>query len=152
MRWDAPALMLLDVGITPVGRPRDDGIWVYGTDVLTPCDEFNTYYFWGISRNHKIDNPAAGEQWTQAIDAAFVKQDKLIIEAQQRMIRQRGGVDIDDIDKVFLTTDAGPVRCRKVLRELIETEQSGALPDPKNPSLSELIDTVQYTHRVEPLV
>ena len=48
MRWDAPAHMLLDVGITHPGRPRTEGAWIYGTDILTPRDRFNTYYFWGI--------------------------------------------------------------------------------------------------------
>ena len=72
MRWDAPAHMLLDVGITPAGRPREEGIWMYGTDILTPRDAGSTYYFWGVSRAYAQDDPSAGAAWTaHVVDGPF---------------------------------------------------------------------------------
>ncbi len=152
MRWDAPAHMLLDVGITPKGRPREEGIWMYGTDILTPKDAGSTYYFWGVSRAHGRDDPAMGALWEQAIDAAFGHQDKPMIEAQQALIRQRGGNDIEDVDSVFLQSDAGPVRCRRQLRELIEAGGRASVPAPQHPTLATLQATSKHGDKVTPLV
>lgn len=149
MRWDAPAHMLLDVGITPTGKSRDEGIWVYGTDILTPRDERSTWYFWGVCRSHDVDNPAVSEAWTRAIDAAFAGQDKPIIEAQQRMMGTR---TFEELDPVLLGTDSGPMRCRRLLRKLIDAQPGGALPEPRNPPLSTLYDDVRATVPVRPAV
>jgi phenylpropionate dioxygenase-like ring-hydroxylating dioxygenase large terminal subunit len=118
MRWDAPASMLLDVGITPVGKNRDEGWWVYGTDILTPQDETHTHYYWGISYVQGVDDPKVASQHKKAIDLAFVNQDKPIIEAQQREILLRGGIDIEDVESVWLDTDSGPRRARMTLDKL----------------------------------
>lgn len=131
MRWDAPSHLLLDVGITKKGAPRSKGVFIYGTDILTPKDEFNTYYFWGITRNYKIDQPAAGEQWQQIIHAAFEGQDQVVIEAQQRMLGSRR---LEDMNPVMFASDAGAQRARRVLAKLIE--ESG-LPAPQNLNIAE---------------
>lgn len=154
MRWDAPAHMLLDVGITPTGQPRDAGIWMYGTDILTPRDQTSTWYFWGCSRSYRIDDPAADREWEQAIDAAFAGQDKPIIEAQQRMLQMHGAVDLDEVEPVLLSTDAGPMRCRRLLQKLREAEPGGGRPEPRNPLLTELLarERAGYDGRVQPVV
>ncbi len=152
MRWDAPAHMLLDVGITPAGRPREEGIWMYGTDILTPRDAGSTYYFWGVSRAYAQDDPSAGAAWAEAIKAAFGGQDKPMIEAQQALIRSRGGNDISDVDHVMLQTDAGPERCRRALRRLIEAEGADSVPDPQNPNLADLFAAARDPDKVEPMV
>ena len=133
MRWDAPAHMLLDVGIVPTGRPREEGIWMYGTDILTPKDENSTHYFWACSRSYRLDDPAAGEEWVRAIDIAFVNQDKPMIESQARMMKNR---TFDDMDPVLLPVDAAAVRCRRLLAELVATNTP---PQPTVTLLSELI-------------
>ena len=152
MRWDAPAHMLLDVGITPTGQPREAGVWIYGTDILTPRDSGSTYYFWGVSPSNAKDQPGVLKMWDEAIDGAFVKQDKPMIEAQQALIRQRGGEDIDDVKAVKLTTDAGPVRCRRALRELIEGNGEAGIPNPQNPDLQKLLEEAAAGSKVEPVV
>jgi phenylpropionate dioxygenase-like ring-hydroxylating dioxygenase large terminal subunit len=129
MRWDAPAHLLLDVGVTRVGAPRSQGVWIYGTDILTPKDPYNTYYFWGITRSYRTDDPAAGEQWRGFIKAAFDGQDKPIIEAQQRALGRR---HMEDMDPVMLSCDGGANRARRVLASLIKEK---AAPSPQNPPL-----------------
>lgn len=133
MRWDAPAHMLLDVGITPTGQPRGEGIWMYGTNILTPKDENTTHYFWGVSRSYRIDDPAAGEEWVHAIDAAFSHQDKPMIEAQMRMMNGRS---FDELTPVLLASDSAAVRCRRVLKLLRTSEK----PEPTIKPLSGLLD------------
>ncbi|WP_043285941.1 aromatic ring-hydroxylating dioxygenase subunit alpha [Paraburkholderia oxyphila] len=121
MRWNAPAHMLLDVGITPTGKHRDDGIWMLGTDILTPSTEEKTFYFWGVSRAYALDDPAAGEAWVAAIDGAFSGQDKPMLEAQQRMIGNR---DLWELNPVLIPADAGAVRARRKLAALIAAESA----------------------------
>ncbi len=149
MRWDAPAHMLLDVGVTPVGRPRDEGVWVYGTDILTPKDENSTWYFWGISRSHDVDNPAVGEAWERAIDAAFGGQDKPMLEAQARMM---AGRTFDELDPVLLKSDSGPMRCRRLLAKLIAERDGGTVPQPVNPALADLFTQQRQSVPVAPVI
>ncbi len=137
MRWDAPASMLLDVGITPVGAARRDGWWVYGTDILTPADETTTHYFWGITYGQGMDDPRVASAHEKAVQLAFVQQDKPIIEAQQRALRLRNATDIDDVKSIWLDTDAGPKRARLVLKKLLRDGQD-SLPQPRNGSLHDL--------------
>jgi vanillate O-demethylase monooxygenase subunit len=129
MRWDAPAHLLLDVGVTKVSAPRTEGIFVYGTDILTPKDEHTTYYFWAATRNYKIDDPAVDEQWRKIVELAFDGQDKPMIEAQQRMLGTR---DIEQMDSVMLSIDAGATRVRRVLSSLIRDQKA---PSPDHPQL-----------------
>ena len=153
MRWDAPSHMLLDVGITPVGKSREDGIWIYGTDILTPKDETSTYYYWGASRSYDHDDPATGQLWTEAIKVAFGQQDKPLIEAQQHMLGLHNATDIDGVDAIHLPTDAGPTRCRQIMEKLREADATQP-PDPRNPALTELIEKSNgsYAGRVTPVV
>ena len=139
MRWDAPAHLLLDVGITGLGRPRSEGAWIYGTDILTPKDETHTYYFWGITRAYKITDPAAGETWRQIIKGAFEGQDKIIIEAQQRILGSRS---LEETDPVMFASDAAAQRARKLLAKLIAEQ---ATPKPNNHPIQQLRQNLSGT-------
>ena len=123
MRWNAPAHMLLDVGITPTGKHRDDGVWVLGTDILTPETATTTHYFWGISRTYRRDDPATSELWRQAIKGAFEGQDKPMLESVQRMMGTRS---FDGLNPVMIAPDAGAVRTRRVLAKMIADEGAAA--------------------------
>jgi phenylpropionate dioxygenase-like ring-hydroxylating dioxygenase large terminal subunit len=150
MRWDAPAHMLLDVGVTPTGKTRDDGIWMYGTDILTPKDDNTSYYFWGVSRSHDFEDPAVDKMWEQAIDIAFKGQDQPMVEGVQVMM---GDADFEDLDPLLLTTDASPIRCRRLLAKLIADQQNGVKPEPRHKALAELRDiSDKQAKRVEPFV
>lgn len=152
MRWDAPAHMLLDAGIAPVSQTRDQGIWVYGTDILTPQTRLSTRYFWAISRRHHVDDPTYDAMWQGAIKKAFEGQDKPIIEAQQHMLSRRQHIDIDEADHVFINTDAGPVRARRTLRKLVDQEPEGLVPEPRNKPLTEMGRRSSETETVTPYV
>lgn len=146
MRWDAPTQMLLDVGVTPVGQPRSEGAWVYGTDILTPKDEHTTYYFWEISQNYALDDPAQDDAWRMSIDAAFAGQDKPMLEAQAAMM---AGKSFDELEPVLLSSDRGPIRCRRILSDLIEQQRQ---PEPVMASLAELRASEKQGDRVELVV
>ena len=132
MRWDAPAHMLLDTGLTRVGKSRNDGAWVYGTDIITPKDEHNSYYFWAVTRNYKVGDPSADEFWRQVIKGAFEGQDQVIIEAQQRMMNGKG---FEELDPVMFASDSSAQRARRRLAEMI---QANVTPKPGNANLIEV--------------
>lgn len=123
-RWDPPANMTLDVGMSPVGRPRGEGIWLYGTDCITPKDSKSCYYFWAFARNYRIDDPSVDEFWTESIKVAFEGQDKPIIEAQQAMMGDR---TLEELGPVLIAADAASTRARRILRKLIEEEEHGEI-------------------------
>lgn len=123
MRWDPPAHMLLDVGITPTGKTRDDGIWVFGTDILTPETETSTHYFWGVSRAYDLQNPDVTVAWEQAIEGAFGGQDQPMLEAVQRMMGDRS---FEAMKPIHIEPDTGGLRCRRVVSKLLSQET--ALP------------------------
>lgn len=129
MRWDAPANMLLDAGVTRVGDTRENGAWVYGTDILVPKDQYTTYYFWAVTRAYSINDAAAGEMWRMSVKGAFEGQDQVIIEAQQRVLGSRS---FEEAHPVMFSIDSGAQRARKLLSKLIAEE---AAPTPANPAL-----------------
>jgi phenylpropionate dioxygenase-like ring-hydroxylating dioxygenase large terminal subunit len=136
MRWDAPGHYLLDVGITPVGKTRDDGVWVYTAHHLTPVDAKRTFYHWSIIRNHGVNDPEVEKFWQMSIDAAFVGQDKPIIEAQQAAMGDR---TVDDLNLVAIPADVAGGKARRALARLIAGEAQGIRPKIGASPLRELL-------------
>ena len=56
---------------------------------------------------------------------AFDTQDKPMIEAVHQNM---GGLALDELNPVMLSVDAGPVRARRVLAQLIAAEQTALSP------------------------
>jgi hypothetical protein len=54
MRWDLPSLLMLDVGITGVGRPVAEGVAVPSAYLLTPETATTTHCRWAFLRNVRI--------------------------------------------------------------------------------------------------
>ncbi len=140
MRWDAPAHMLLDVGITPVGKTRDDGVWVYAAHHLTPVSKTRSLYHWAIVRNHGIDDQEVGKFWQMSIDAAFVGQDKPIIEAQQAAMGNR---PVEDLNLVAIPADIAGGKARRMVRRLLAEDAAGLSVGPTASPLNELLAKAQ---------
>ncbi len=120
MRWDPPGLMRFDVGATPTGRPREEGVHNLEMHLLTPETETSTHYFWGDARTYGINDPVVEEHNRRALEHAFVGQDKPMLEAQQAMM---GTTDLWSLDPVVLKGDAAAIRARHVLARLIGEER-----------------------------
>lgn len=127
MRWDAPATLLLDIGLAPVGASRSEGVWLYGTDIIVPKDDKSCYYFWAFARNYAVDDPAICEFWRQSVAIAFEQQDRSIIEGQQRMLDNK---DVDDLQPAIISSDKAAIRARRLLRQLIARDARGGLLKP----------------------
>lgn len=152
MRWDAPAHMLLDVGVTPVGKNRGEGVWAYGTDILTPINATQTRYFWAMSRSNDVNDPMWDEIWENAINHAFLGQDKPMIEAQQEQLKLQGLIDIDDTAHAAVSTDAGPLRARFVLNKLLNSKGNEGIPTPGHEPLTSLLNRSEKSTSIVPVV
>lgn len=124
IRWDLPACLMNDTGVTEPGAPRELGTGIFGMHFLTPETDTTCWYHFAAVRQ----NPIA---WGEPIDTeirdkiadlrryAFEQQDQVIIRAQQQAIlKSRRG-----LRPVALETDVGLERYKRILYGLIRAEQ-----------------------------
>ncbi len=135
-RWDAPAHLLLDVGITPVGKTREQGIWVFTGHHLTPVSPTRTLYYWTVVRCHGIGNPDVEAFWQGSIDYAFAVQDKPMIEAQQAALAGRA---MGAMEPVAIPADLAGAKARRMLARLRSGEDRGERARPGGAALASLL-------------
>jgi phenylpropionate dioxygenase-like ring-hydroxylating dioxygenase large terminal subunit len=118
IRWIAPGTHYLESRVTPEGEAQGT-LLIPSAHILSPETSSTTHYFWSSA-----PFPGSGSSDAEARAAfvqAFDHEDKPMVEAvQQRM----GTADLWDSNPVLLATDAGAVRVRRRLSELIEAERS----------------------------
>ena len=124
IQYQEPSHFMIDVGCAEAGSgategDRSRGITMFSNHTLTPETATSTHYFWHHARNFRLDEPALTERLATATTTAF-GEDVEIIEAQQdRMDRSPAGKPIIDIN-----ADAGVLRARRLLDQLIAEEQA----------------------------
>lgn len=123
VRWDPAGVMKLTVGVLPEGEPRENAHESQGCHLMTPATETTTHYYWAQGRNWGERDPAMDALRLDSLRKAFDTQDKPMIEAVQRNM---GTTDLDALRPVMLATDGGPVRARRVLKQLIADEAKAA--------------------------
>lgn len=116
--WTAPTTMLLSVGATLVGEPREDGFVALNLHLATPETTGRTHYWYWSSRNCAID-PQANAMIRSVVENVFRNEDKPMLEAQQQRM---GTAGLWDLNPVLLAHDAGAVRCRRKLEAICRTE------------------------------
>lgn len=121
MRWEPASAMRLDIGVTPTGLRRSEGIHHLEPHLLTPETDATTHYFWGDSRPYLLNDSNISEVLVRQLRQAFDNEDKPLIEAQQRMM---GTTDLWSLRPALLQCDVGAVRARQVLARLIAAERS----------------------------
>lgn len=123
MRWNAPGYLRNHAGITQPGAPREDGMTVIGSHLLTPIDERRMAYHIAAVQLGAVA-PVADDEIAETLSRlrrfAFEEQDRPMVEAQQRAYDRAGGPDA--IKPVMLSIDRGPLRARQILDDLIDAE------------------------------
>ena len=122
MTWTPAAILTLDSGITPTGRPREEGVSGFVAHILTPETETTTHYFWAHARSDRRQDTKVSEQIARALRTAFETEDMPMIEAQQEMM---GTIDLWSLHPVLLPADAAAVRVRRMLARMIGEERDG---------------------------
>jgi vanillate O-demethylase monooxygenase subunit len=121
MRWNPPAVLLLDVGMTGVGAPVSEGISIPTAHLLTPETQTKTHYFWAMARDFRRDDAELSKQLLDVGIAIFNNEDKPMVEAQQRALGNTD--DLLSLKPVLLATDGPSVRARRIVSRLIGEEQ-----------------------------
>ncbi|MGE8158778.1 Rieske 2Fe-2S domain-containing protein [Paraburkholderia sp. NPDC080076] len=119
IKWFPPGACQLEVGVTPAGRPRSEGLSRIGTHIVTPESEGTTRYFYASCRNYALDDPKADDKirWWQQV--GFHEQDKPMIEAVQKNMQSS---DLLSLKPILLSPDVAAVRARRILSQLIAEE------------------------------
>ena len=120
MRWDAPANLYLDTGITEIGAPVEDGVCLPSAHLVTPETEFTSHYFWTLGRNVKRDDPVLHEMLVEAGNGIFNEEDKPMIELQQAEMGR--SADLRGSEAALVSADAAAMRARATLRQLLAKE------------------------------
>jgi vanillate O-demethylase monooxygenase subunit len=124
MRWMPPSTMRLMTGICAIGAVPESGTGYHAIHLLTPETDSTTHYFFTAVRfNVKTPDEALNRQLQDKIGKmrrfAFEEQDAPVIEAQQRIIDNA----VTPTDPVLLAIDVGPVRYKRILQKMIESER-----------------------------
>lgn len=123
MRWNAPASMRLQIGATPAGKPRDDGVIAEQSHILTPAGPATTHYFWATTRYHDLESAETDDFLRSLFRQAFDDEDKPIIKAAYENLE---GEDFWESKPVSLGVDAGGLRVRRRLKALLSREKNPA--------------------------
>ncbi|MBB4613438.1 aromatic ring-hydroxylating dioxygenase subunit alpha [Novosphingobium taihuense] len=125
MRWNAPASMRLNVGVTPHGAGREAGFEVPQAHILTPASEHTTHYFWSSTRFNDLENPEVDAMLLALFGEAFDLEDKPMIEAAYANVRDNleAGGDFWKERPLSLGIDQGGTRARRLLERMISREQ-----------------------------
>ncbi|NWJ73074.1 Rieske 2Fe-2S domain-containing protein [Pseudonocardia sp. ICBG1122] len=124
-RWNPPSHLLLDVGVTEPGRPRDEGAGYLGTHILTPETATSTHYFttasrWGIRPGTETEQVRV--QISDMRRFAFEEQDEPMVRAQHATIEAFTRADGDLPRPLMLETDAGVVRWHRIMDRLLDAD------------------------------
>jgi vanillate monooxygenase len=119
-----PAAVFIDVGVALEGKggkdaPKEDKVRCTVIDFMTPQSETTMWYFWGMARNF---NPT-DEQLTQDIlkgQGGIFEEDLEILEYQQQNLAR-----FPDKSLISLDIDAGGRKARRILNQMIKTEEEG---------------------------
>lgn len=127
-RWQicefiAPSAVIIDVGVAPVEvgatlAKHEQGVRGFVIDVMTPADENNSHYFWGLARNFRADDPGFGARF-KSQQAGVFAEDVEILEAQQRSIAVNPGLRLN-----AYSIDQGGVRARQMIDRIRKEENA----------------------------
>jgi phenylpropionate dioxygenase-like ring-hydroxylating dioxygenase large terminal subunit len=124
--FEPPCFVQIHVGgaRTGTGAPeghRVGGLGMWILNAMTPETASTTHYFWGVARDFKVESPEVTGVVHKDIATAF-QQDKDILEQQQKVIHLF--VDPENVD---IVADAGGIQARRLLRQLMRTEDENCI-------------------------
>jgi phenylpropionate dioxygenase-like ring-hydroxylating dioxygenase large terminal subunit len=119
--YSPPCYFAIDMGSCPTGSipdmdKRSEGVQMFNCHVLTPVDERTVLQHWFHVRNFRIDETDMDKDLNKSLDMAF-NEDKVILEKIQ-LEEERD----PDFKRIILGIDAAPMKMRRMVDKLIETE------------------------------
>jgi phenylpropionate dioxygenase-like ring-hydroxylating dioxygenase large terminal subunit len=125
IRFEPPATIAIDVGVTPAGTGAKQGNRAAGVNSLilntmTPETETTCHYFLSTVRNYQIGEQRLTNELREAVTRIF-REDEAILEAQQIALSVYPGRSMTN-----LNIDAGGFWARRLIERMISAE---ATPD-----------------------
>jgi vanillate O-demethylase monooxygenase subunit len=117
IHFEPPANLVLDVGVTPTGRPRDEGVEGCNTNAITPESEDATWYFWGFARKFRRQDPDLSQKLVATIANIF-EEDRAACEAVHAVMKRSRGRPVIDVN-----ADQGTILSRRLVTERLRGEQ-----------------------------
>ena len=123
MHWQAPGYFFMDVGVTPAGRPKEEGIGILASHIIVPSHAKGCYYFWHLAHQPHFGGRVLDKNMTAAVDFTF-HQDQEIINLQQKLLDE---MNIDDTSVGYnfpltVDSDQGAVQSRRIMERLLVQE------------------------------
>jgi vanillate O-demethylase monooxygenase subunit len=119
VRWEAPSTVRLDIGVTRVGRPPEEGPRSHQAHLMTPETVHSCHYFWKWARDFRLEDQALSNDLQASLQKAFETEDEPMIEAQSLHM---AGHSLESLKPVLLPTDSAALRARRVLQQLIDKQ------------------------------
>lgn len=98
------------------GRPLHPDVFLMDSyNFMTPVDADRTRYFWFQMRNFAADDPEVSASFARSVRGAF-EEDRAVLAAVHKKMAAKRTPNLD------LKIDAGPLRFRRRLQQMIEAE------------------------------
>ena len=125
IRWQAPATIVIDVGVALAGTGADQGDFSQAVrgkvmNTITPATEKSSNYFWMRLRDHSLEDEAFTAAHRAMVSSIF-EEDRTMLTAQQRAIDVHPGYDFYN-----LNIDAGSMWVRRILGRIVDAEADPA--------------------------
>ena len=116
-----PSVVIIDVGVAPVGTgaldgDRSQGVNGYVVDLMTPETEGSHHYFWGMARNFLINDAGFTQRFKEQQGGVFLE-DREVLEAQQISVDRNPQLKL----RAF-NIDVGGVRARMLIDHAIRAD------------------------------
>jgi vanillate O-demethylase monooxygenase subunit len=122
IRFEPPANLVLDVGVTPTGHARAEGVEGCNTNAITPETESTTWYFWGFARKFSREDAALSQKLAETVARIF-EEDRTACEAVQQVMERNRGRGVIDVN-----ADQGTILARRMVAARIKAEQATGAP------------------------
>jgi len=124
-RFTPPSHIMIDVGVALAGRGGIDAAApdkVYGVvvDFITPETETSHWYYWGMARMFKPDDPALTSSIREGQGKIFSEDLQMLEQQQQNLLDQ------PQRKLLKLNIDAGGVRSRRVIERKLKEDHTAA--------------------------
>jgi vanillate O-demethylase monooxygenase subunit len=131
--WTPPGLMSIVIGVTGVGQPQEAGLVAPSAHWLTPETERTSHYFFvfGLPKEMGDVGRALVRFAIDGLMQPFEHEDLPMLEAQQKNL---GDSDFWAAQPALLPIDAGAIRARRFMEQLIAEECAQGEPNASNPS------------------
>lgn len=115
-----PSSLILDLSMKDTGAPDAEASRMPSAHLIVPETETTCHYFYALSRNDRLDDPALSAEMAEIVRRAFVDEDEPMVKAVQEKM---AGREFFSMMPVILETDTAAVMARRMLAKMIRAEQ-----------------------------